>query len=796
MNNLREALNKIAHRHSMGNIPDDVLIKACDNYKINSNFSDDYDYSLIVSKSFYDHINGVEPNKEICKGVLPGQTKMIDGVMYVYTATPNAKTDYDWRVVTKGTKTNKSVGRGSGLSSTSVQSKQKFVNDMFPKDLSVLKVVKQLGGSTGAVLVEDKVTNQQYVMKKGTNTSNEHIKSEYLANQLYDAMGQRVPDYELYDDNGTAVMLSKFIPMTKMPQTSDYAEMAKGLISDVLLANWDVYQNDNCLIDSANRVIRVDNGGCLQYRAQGKQKVFDDDVVKTFKDMKKYNPMVFSQLSEQEIIDQIDDIIKTKKDDVVNYLKENNDPLAVVMEQRFNNLIKVKQYLQKQIAINNPVVQPRQLKPVKDMYKTFTDDELDVIWKAAVGANGRQKLYQSDKSEGWNLLSEICKERGFDARPDVLDEADYWKKIASSKQPQLFRGLTGGGGYTAQNLVNMFKYDDVCFYGNYGLYGEGIYAHVNDGDHNKDKTKAGYMKSDAFKQASSSYAGGTSDNVLLIGFEDDAKIGIVKDLVKEISDNPPVSINTPKAKKAQKEADDLKSTLDKTEDELNHITDKTIKKVYSDMHYDAASIADMQIQIDNTNWGELNDEGDAAYPSWDDFVVSKMCDWITSNGGKAISEQGQYVFTLPNTKEKFLLTKYQYENNAIKQKNSFTTPYHFAIKRFENWVMKEHVAKVEKAKNEAVDNLGDAIVILKDKISDAKKKYNQKLDEVKLASNPNPDDSIYNAIYDDVTNHGDIESVGVYAALKGYDAIYAPHGNGTSNGYMVILNRSKLFVKK
>ena len=251
MNNLREALNKIAHRHSMGNIPDDVLIKACDNYKINSNFSDDYDYSLIVSKSFYDHINGVEPNKEICKGVLPGQTKMIDGVMYVYTATPNAKTDYDWRVVTKGTKTNKSVGRGSGLSSTSVQSKQKFVNDMFPKDLSVLKVVKQLGGSTGAVLVEDKVTNQQYVMKKGTNTSNEHIKSEYLANQLYDAMGQRVPDYELYDDNGTAVMLSKFIPMTRMPKTSDYAEMAKGLISDVLLANWDVYQNDNCLIDSA-----------------------------------------------------------------------------------------------------------------------------------------------------------------------------------------------------------------------------------------------------------------------------------------------------------------------------------------------------------------------------------------------------------------------------------------------------------------------------------------------------------------------------------------------------------------
>jgi hypothetical protein len=214
------------------------------------------------------------------------------------------------------------------------------------------------------------------------------------------------------------------------------------------------------------------------------------------------------------------------------------------------------------------------------------------------------------------------------------------------------------------------------------------------------------------------------------------------------------------------------------------------------MHYDAAAIADMQIQIDNINWGEIDDEGEPAYPSWDDFVEAKMVDWIKKNGGEAIQEQGQYTFTLPNTKEKFLLTKWQYENNAIKQKNSFTLPYHFTVKRFEDWVMREHVAKVEKAKNEAVDSLGDAITSLKGKISSLKKQYDKKVDEIKSLSNPSPNDNIYNAIYDGVTNHGDIESVGVYAALKGYDALYQPHGNGTSNGYMVVLNRSKVFVKK
>ena len=52
------------------------------------------------------------------------------------------------------------------------------------------------------------------------------------------------------------------------------------------------------------------------------------------------------------------------------------------------------------------------------------------------------------------------------------------------------------------------------------------------------------------------------------------------------------------------------------------------------------------------------------------------------------------------------------------------------------------------------------------------------------------------AIYDSVVNRGSMEPLGIYAALKGYDGLYQPNGNGSGHGFAIILNRSKLVVKK
>ena len=43
------------------------------------------------------------------------------------------------------------------------------------------------------------------------------------------------------------------------------------------------------------------------------------------------------------------------------------------------------------------------------------------------------------------------------------------------------------------------------------------------------------------------------------------------------------------------------------------------------------------------------------------------------------------------------------------------------------------------------------------------------------------------------TNDNKTKSViGLYAALKGYDGIYQPDGNGSGHGFVIILSRSKI----
>ena len=73
---LYKALESIALGYSEGSVSVDVLIKACDNYKLKTDFEDDFDYQIIVAKSCFDYLNGVEPDKELNKAIADIQKKM------------------------------------------------------------------------------------------------------------------------------------------------------------------------------------------------------------------------------------------------------------------------------------------------------------------------------------------------------------------------------------------------------------------------------------------------------------------------------------------------------------------------------------------------------------------------------------------------------------------------------------------------------------------------------------------------------------------------------------------------
>lgn len=795
---LRKALDTIALNHSKGVVSNDMLIKACETYKQRIGFEENFDYEIIVAKSVFDTINGIEADEELCKAIVPGQTKIVDGVMYIYTATPNAKTQYDWRVVRKGKKGTKPVGKSGKLTDKEVDAAQKIVNELFPKDLSTLKVIKKLGGSTGAELVED-IHGNQYVRKKGTNTNNDHVKSEYLSNQIYAALGIKTPDYELYEENGEQILLSRYIPMTQQPTSKNYPEMAKGWIADIILANWDVYKNDNCLIDSSGRVIRVDNGGCLNFRAQGSTKAYNTDVLKTYNDMKMFNNNVFNTLDDSDILQQIQNI-RAKKDDVINFLLESGeDKLAKTVEGRINNLSKIEIELQRKLKKFAPNTTPRVVLPPSQMYRDFTEDELKDFWENTPGDTPGEKIRKIG-SNGWELLATICKARGFDARPRVVDEKTYWQHVANlpSNLPMMFRGEKDDSktGTEAEIFAHDFRHSDNCFFGTQAAHGQGIYAHCNDAPGKNDSTANGYKTSDAWKHTLE-YAEKRNYNgtINLLAYEKDAKIIKQDTLIAMLASEDVGQADT---ENLEKEAEKIKKDIAEKQKILDNISNITRDQIYQQMHYDKQAVADLQVTIDDlVDWGAVDKDGNPDFPKFDNIVRGEFTKWVVANGGKVTPAHGQLTFSLPNSKKELTLHQYQFDmENVIRRPVAMLPAYHFYAKKFKEWFITEHVQKVESAVQEAVDNIGFKVENLKKEINTLSNKYDEKIEEIQEKKKIDPSKSIMHALYYESAVLHRAQALGIYAAIKGYDGYYKPKGNGKSNGFAIILNRSKLVVKE
>lgn len=150
----------------------------------------------------------------------------------------------------------------------------------FPESLDEVQNVKSLGGSTGAMLVQDKAGNL-YVKKKGNSA--EHLLEEGAADSAYQAMGMDVPPHKIYMTPGGPVKLAKFVDGQTLDQAQAnnpaaaakaVLQLQKGFVADAVLGNWDVIGlgRDNIMIGKNGKVYRIDNGGSLRYRAQGGKK--------------------------------------------------------------------------------------------------------------------------------------------------------------------------------------------------------------------------------------------------------------------------------------------------------------------------------------------------------------------------------------------------------------------------------------------------------------------------------------------------------------------------------------------
>lgn len=125
-----------------------------------------------------------------------------------------------------------------------------------------------------------KVGDKYYVKKMNIP---ERARSEALANDFYELLGVPVPDVAVGSD-GTTIS-SKLVGDTIDfdPDNPAHVKAAQGgFVADAWLANWDVIglTFDNVQIDSHGNAWRIDAGGSLEWRAQGKAKgaMFGNDV--------------------------------------------------------------------------------------------------------------------------------------------------------------------------------------------------------------------------------------------------------------------------------------------------------------------------------------------------------------------------------------------------------------------------------------------------------------------------------------------------------------------------------------
>ena len=265
--------------------------------------------------------------------------------------------------------TSSSLAPGIGPSSAAGVSS---VAHSFPESVTVLKPSGEtLGGSSDARVMIHRKTEQKFVLKyslsnvivEGATLSRAAV--EFIANRMYSCMAVPVPDVALYTSDTKVLLqppvelsagkplllLSVHLPCAPMSvqtyleirmgasrrsldlqnktwqsrvaaSSGDYlsprlslvrTSVASGFVLDCLLANWDVcgWLLDNLIVDKQGRVWRLDQGGCLIYRAKGALKMSFNGVVEelnSFRDPTT-NPnthLLFSQISQADVSLQIE----------------------------------------------------------------------------------------------------------------------------------------------------------------------------------------------------------------------------------------------------------------------------------------------------------------------------------------------------------------------------------------------------------------------------------------------------------------------------------------------------------
>jgi hypothetical protein len=196
------------------------------------------------------------------------------------------------------------------------------------KEIAVLneklykKVGEQLGTNEGG-WYENQATREKFYLKFYKNP--DQGKMEYIANAIYKKLGIKAVESFLIQMGDRIAVASKELEgggeTISEEEQAESNDIRSGFIADAYLANWDVVGLvfDNIIKDAKDDVWRIDNGGSLTFRAQGKPKDFSPNDIPELENM--LNPeysagQVFGEFSEEELREQAEHLVMslTEKD--------------------------------------------------------------------------------------------------------------------------------------------------------------------------------------------------------------------------------------------------------------------------------------------------------------------------------------------------------------------------------------------------------------------------------------------------------------------------------------------------
>lgn len=307
-----------------------------------------------------------------------GKDKKVEGIASGFCFSKPEKTNY-FCLVDKD-------GKKNWLNSSKVKS-IKYLEDELNQPIEKLdengfKFIKDLGGSTGAKLVEDKYGNK-FVKKTGADS--EHILAEHEALKIYKYFGVKVPHIHKFDYTNGILYTESLQDALPIDTNNSWTKnkIADDFAVDALLANWDVIGlDDDNILQTVHGLFRVDVGGCLNKRAQGGDKYFGEEVkeLETLLDPN-INPKTAKIFKDVDIQEQLKNLIE--KYDSGAFSKIESDfhisyKTAKAIERRID-------YLRTKINEESPKEQLEKLNYDGKLYDLEINEDDDLYSKDIVG---------------------------------------------------------------------------------------------------------------------------------------------------------------------------------------------------------------------------------------------------------------------------------------------------------------------------------------------------------------------------------------------------------------------------